>query len=93
MAKLPPSSFFIISVNDGLAHVELNNPDKANSMTTAFWDELPVIVAELDADPAVRVIVLSGRGKHFTSGMDLAAFEGILRLTKEEPGRAEMNVK
>ncbi len=88
MAEPLPSSFFHTSVSDGVAHVEMNNPDKANSMTPAFWDELPEIAAALDADPAVRVIVLSGRGRHFTSGMDLAAFDDILRLTQEEPGRA-----
>jgi enoyl-CoA hydratase len=88
MAKLPPSSYFKISLSDGVAHVEMNNPDKANSMTPAFWDDLPVVAAALDADPSVRVIVLSGRGKHFTSGMDLAAFEDIMRLAEEEPGRA-----
>ncbi|MDA7428785.1 crotonase/enoyl-CoA hydratase family protein [Primorskyibacter aestuariivivens] len=88
MSDLPPSSYFNVSLSDGIAHVEMNNPDMANSMTSAFWEDLPVIAAALDADPGVRVMVLSGRGKHFTSGMDLAAFEGILQLTREEPGRA-----
>ncbi len=88
MPDLPPSIFFQIALHDGVAQIELNNPGKANSMTPAFWDELPVVVAALDADPSVRVIVLSGRGKHFTSGMDLNTFEDIVRLTQAEPGRA-----
>lgn len=88
MTETPKSSFFELTIAEGVAHLEMNNPDKANSMTPDFWEDLPVIAAALDADPAVRCVVLSGRGKHFTAGMDLAAFQGIMALTKQEPGRA-----
>lgn len=88
MTEYPTSNYFALTVSDGVAHLEMNNPDKANSMTPEFWTDLPKIAAALDCDPAVRAIVLSGRGKHFTAGMDLAAFQGIMALVKAEPGRA-----
>jgi enoyl-CoA hydratase len=81
------STFFATSLDAGVAHVEMDRPDKANAMTPEFWTDLPRIVAELDADPLVRVIVLSGRGKHFSGGMDLSAFQGIMALAQAEPAR------
>ncbi|MCR8825816.1 crotonase/enoyl-CoA hydratase family protein [Pseudosulfitobacter koreensis] len=88
MTKSLNSTFFAVSVMDGVAHIEMDNAAKANSMTPAFWEDLPRIAADLDSDPGVRCVVLSGRGKHFTAGMDLAAFQGIMELTGKEPGRA-----
>lgn len=88
MTDLPPSTFFAVTVEEGVAHIEMDNAGKANSMTPAFWDDLPRLAAALDADPGVRCVVLSGRGKHFTAGMDLQAFQGIMHLTQSEPGRA-----
>jgi enoyl-CoA hydratase len=81
------STFFLRRVEGPVAHLSMNRPDKANGMTQAFWDELPLLVRELDADPAIRVLVISGEGKHFTGGMDLAAFSGIADLAKSEPAR------
>jgi enoyl-CoA hydratase len=81
------STFFAVSVDAGVAHLEMNRPDKANAMSPDFWTDLPRIVGVLDADPAVRAIVLSGRGKHFSGGMDLQAFQGIMALAQAEPAR------
>lgn len=88
MTSLFDSTFFECSVDGGIAHLEMANAEKANAMSPDFWGDLPRIVQALGADPNVRVIVLSGQGKHFTGGMDLAAFQGIMALTQREPGRA-----
>jgi enoyl-CoA hydratase len=74
---------FASSVEGGVAHVRLNRPDELNTMTRPFWAELPALVEQLGADPAVRVIVLSSTGRHFSAGMDLAVFAG------GEPGGGE----
>lgn len=87
MRDFPPSTFFDVSVSDAVAHIEMNHGDKANAMTRDFWADLPRILGHVDADPAIRAVVLSGRGRHFTGGMDLAAFQDILALTQKEPGR------
>ena len=81
------STFFEISCDGSVVHVEMNKPDKANSMSPDFWEDLPKIAKALNADPEVRAVVISGRGKHFTGGMDLASFQDILALTKAEPAR------
>jgi len=54
----------------------LANPERRNAMGPAFWDELPRAIGELDADDAVRAIVLAARGPHFTVGLDLKAMGG-----------------
>ncbi len=43
-------------------------------MIPEFWDELPLIIRQLDRDSAARVIVLSSTGPHFTSGLDTSVF-------------------
>ncbi len=65
---------FDVNVADHVAHVVLNRPDALNSMIREFWNELPLIVRELDARGDVRAIVVSSTGKHFCAGMDLAVF-------------------
>lgn len=82
------SSFFKIERRDGVAHLAMNRPDKANGMTTDFWADLPRILDALDRDETVRCAIISGEGRHFTGGMDLAAFAGIAKLFENEPGRA-----
>ena len=70
----PTLSTLSIDINDHIAHVALNRPDKANSINSDMWDELEVCFNWLDAEPEVRVIILSGEGKHFCAGIDLAMF-------------------
>ncbi|UMB69910.1 crotonase/enoyl-CoA hydratase family protein [Mycobacterium paraterrae] len=61
-----------------VAQVTLIGPGKGNAMGPAFWSELPELFAELDADPAVRAIVLTGSGRNFSYGLDLPAMGGTL---------------
>ena len=65
---------FDVSVKDHIAHVVMNRPDEFNTMTRLFWKELPEIVKDLDKNAEARVILLTGEGKHFNAGMDLANF-------------------
>ncbi|BBX49193.1 crotonase/enoyl-CoA hydratase family protein [Mycolicibacterium poriferae] len=67
-----------VDVADHIAQVTLIGPGKGNAMGPAFWAELPVVFADLDADPDVRAIVLTGSGRNFTYGLDLAAMGGTL---------------
>lgn len=67
---------FDVSVDDHVAHVRLSRPEKLNSMIREFWNELPRLVAELDASGEVRAMVLSSTGRHFCAGMDLAVLSG-----------------
>jgi len=67
---------FEVNVSDKVAHLQLKRPDELNTMTPAFWSELPAIVDDLDARAAARAIVISSTGKHFSAGMDLSVFTG-----------------
>lgn len=82
------STFFAVTRDGPIAVLSMNRPDKANGMTPDFWADLPRIMDELGGDPTVRVAIIRGEGKHFTGGMDLAAFANLGALFKEEPGRA-----
>lgn len=56
-----------------VAQVTLLGPGKGNAMGPDFWRELPLVFAELDADPDVRAVVLTGSGANFSYGLDLPA--------------------
>ncbi|WP_019807721.1 crotonase/enoyl-CoA hydratase family protein [Saccharomonospora halophila] len=56
-----------------VAEVTLLGPGKGNAMGPDFWRELPEVFDALDTDPEVRAVVLTGSGKHFSYGLDLAA--------------------
>jgi enoyl-CoA hydratase len=68
---------FTVETKDHVAQVTLIGPGKGNAMGPDFWDELPRIFTELDADEQVRAIVLTGSGKHFSYGLDLTAMAGL----------------
>ncbi|MDA0805994.1 MAG: crotonase/enoyl-CoA hydratase family protein [Proteobacteria bacterium] len=74
---------FDVSIADHIAHIVLNRPEKRNSMITAFWDELPAIISELEQDDSVRVIVISSTGPHFTAGIDTAVFSSSEAVTDD----------
>lgn len=56
---------------DGFATVWLDRPDKLNTLSIALRRELEEAVAGLEADPAVRVLILTGQGRAFSAGLDL----------------------
>jgi enoyl-CoA hydratase/carnithine racemase len=51
--------------------VWLDRPDRGNAFTSAMQTELHRQLAQLDADEAVRAIVVTGRGRHFSTGADM----------------------
>ncbi len=55
----------------GVAQVTMARPAVFNAFDEAMIGELDAAFAQLEADPAVRVIVLAGDGKHFSAGADL----------------------
>jgi enoyl-CoA hydratase len=67
-----------VETKDQVATVTLIGPGKGNAMGPAFWSEMPEVFAELDADRDVRAIVITGSGRNFSYGLDLAAMGGSL---------------
>ncbi|MEU6084171.1 enoyl-CoA hydratase/isomerase family protein [Streptomyces sp. NPDC047108] len=62
-----------VSTADGVATVVMHNPAKRNVMTTAMWRAFPGLLDHLEADPAVRVLVLTGAGDTFCAGADIGS--------------------
>lgn len=82
-----------ISKENRVGHIEFSRPEKMNSMTRAFWRELPEAVRLIEQDPEIRVIVLSAQGKHFCSGMDLEVFQTIGGKEGVTPSRASADLR
>jgi enoyl-CoA hydratase len=59
-----------------IAIITMNRPELANAQDSALIDELDAAFDLADADDAVRVVILAGSGKHFSSGHDLKALVG-----------------
>lgn len=57
-----------------LAEVQLTRPEAVNAMDHRFWEDFPKLIAELEADPAVRFVSFHGAGAHFTAGLDVKDF-------------------
>jgi 2-(1,2-epoxy-1,2-dihydrophenyl)acetyl-CoA isomerase len=61
-----------LDVADGVATLTLNRPDRLNSFTVAMHGEVRAAIDEATGDPAVRCLVLTGAGRGFCAGQDLA---------------------
>jgi len=70
-----------ISAADGVADVRLNRPDKLNALDQRLMAAIVQAGQTLALDPSVRAVVLSGEGRAFCAGLDLAAFQQMA-----EPG-------
>ncbi len=77
----------LYELRGAVAVVTLNRPDKLNAFTLELEDEYHERLAEADADPEVRAIVVTGAGGAFCAGADLALLQelasGDLRLLNE----------
>ncbi|MBD8495839.1 crotonase/enoyl-CoA hydratase family protein [Pseudomonas syringae] len=78
---------FIVQVHEQVAHVQINRPEKLNAMNAAFWDEIRTIFQWIDEHDEVRAVVISGAGKHFSSGIDLALLGAVASELGPDAGR------
>ena len=66
--------------------VVLTGPGKGNAMGPDFWRELPHVMAQADADPDVRAVLIRGDGKAFSYGLDLPAMLGAMGERSSQDG-------
>lgn len=64
----------LYAVVDGVATVTLNRPTQRNAINPAVCDAMRAAFDQVEADPEVRVAILTGAGTLFCAGMDLKAF-------------------
>ena len=67
----------LVERHDDHALVTMNRPDRLNAIDSVMFDELDSAFLDLDADPAVRAIVLTGAGRGFSAGLDLTEVAGL----------------
>jgi enoyl-CoA hydratase/carnithine racemase len=70
-----PYSTIAYEVADRIATITLDRPDRLNAFTLRMQQELCAALDEVDADPDVRVVVVTGRGRGFCAGADLGGGE------------------
>ncbi len=63
----------LYEVADSIATVTLNRPDRLNAFTGVMMGELLAVFDEIDADDAVRAVIVTGAGRAFCAGADLSA--------------------
>lgn len=68
----PRFDTLLFDVQDGIATVTLNRPDKLNAFTPQMRDDLVAAFDATDADDAVRVVIVTGAGRAFCAGADLS---------------------
>jgi enoyl-CoA hydratase len=69
------NEYFELEVDAGVAHLQLNRPQRLNTMAPAFFPELRDAVRALHTHGDTRVLVISSTGKHFCAGMALDVFD------------------
>jgi enoyl-CoA hydratase/carnithine racemase len=69
------SEHVVISRTDGVLEIRLDRPEKKNALTRAMYDAMADAFEQVDADPTLRVALLTGTGDTFTSGNDITDFQ------------------
>ena len=79
-----------VEIDDGIAWVELNRPEKRNAMNPTLNAEMVEVLLELDANDDCGVLVLTGAGDSFSAGMDLKEY---FREVDEQPEHVQRRVR
>ena len=84
--NLPTFSTLNLNLTDGIAEIRLNRPEKSNAMNDAMWQEIRQAFDWIDITPQARVAILSGEGKNFCAGIDLAMLGNIQQKIAHSDG-------
>lgn len=75
--SLPEFNTLTIALSEHIADIRLNRPEKSNALNATMWQEIRQVFEWVDCSPDARVAILSGEGKNFCAGIDLAMLTGI----------------
>jgi len=76
--------FYLVEKKPPVAWIFLNRPEKRNALNLPAWNEMGPLCEDLDQDPRVRVVVLSGKGSCFCAGIDLLSMVGEMPELAEQ---------
>lgn len=80
------SDLVTLQVNDHVADVRLNRPEKMNAVNPDMWRAVYEAGASLEDDRDVRAVVLSGNGRAFCAGLDMESMAGMADRDENAPG-------
>ena len=83
----------LYSVDEGIATITLNRPEKLNAFTTRMMSDMIAAFDATDADDAVKAVIVTGAGRGFCAGADLSAGGATFDFAKSsDPARLEARV-
>jgi enoyl-CoA hydratase len=85
------NDFFQLTLEGGIAHLQLNRPERMNTMAPPFFPLLRDAVRALNDEGQARVLVISSTGKHFCAGMALDVFAGDSELMNTRSSRTRLS--
>jgi 2-(1,2-epoxy-1,2-dihydrophenyl)acetyl-CoA isomerase len=80
-----PYSCLLYELNDAIATLTLNRPERLNALDTALRQELYEAIVQAGEDEAVRVIVITGAGRGFCAGGDMKNANAVQEGRAERP--------
>ena len=85
------NDFFRLDLADnGVAHLQLNRPERMNTFAPPFFPAFRDAVRQLGAEGRARVLVISSTGKHFSAGMALDVFAGGMPMLNTASARSRL---
>jgi len=93
-ATRPSTTVISLHLEDAIAEVRLDRPDRSNAINEAMWQELRAVLRWADATPEVRVVVITGAGRNFCAGIDLAMLGGVAQaVAHADPARSREQLR
>ncbi len=91
---MPSFETLTLSIEEHVATVRLNRPEKLNAMNAAMWNDIRTAFRYVDEAPEIRVAILEGEGKAFTAGIDLQMMMGVGAQVRDAcDGRTRENLR
>lgn len=78
-----------VHISDGLAEVQLDNPERRNALTKSMCQELQVLMPGLDDHPDVQIITLRGAGDTFSAGAAIDDLASVLLDPQDDGSRVD----
>jgi enoyl-CoA hydratase/carnithine racemase len=85
MSDLAQPAAITVSISDGVATVEIDNPSQRNALTRSMCLELQELMPALDADTGVEIVTIRGAGDTFSAGASLNELSSVL-LDRQDDG-------
>lgn len=91
---MPEFTTLAVNLDAHIVDIRLNRPDQSNAINAAMWQEIRQAFEWVDSTPEARVAILSGAGKNFCAGIDLAMLAGIeQQIAHADAARSRENLR